>query len=97
MKEKKIRLYNGPDWVVGRNRGRLFVGAHNAKDAVALANEAYRKVTGKDWDFLNLYWFDLYWFKGLWGGSMAAITPERGVWREEEYDTGRGLPPKRIL
>lgn len=94
---KKIKIWNGRDWDC---RGHLYVGAYSQKDAVAIANEAYRKIKGledrPDINPISLSEVRDYWSPGCWGISMDGVTPERGVWWSKQRTFGEEKPVRII-
>ena len=94
---KKLKLWNGRDWDC--RGGHLYVAAHSVRDAVDLANEAYRRKKGltdrPDITAVTAHEVKIYWHKDCWGNAMEGITPERGVWRTEQ-SYGKEKPEKLV-
>jgi len=93
---RKLKIWNGRDW---ESRGHIYVAAYSVRDAVDVANEAYRKVKGYT-DRPDIRPFTanevrVYWHKGCWGRSMDGIEPERGVWWQEKPYSGD--KPVRVI
>lgn len=94
MKNRKLKLWNGRDYDC---KGHLYVAGFSQQDCADLCNEAYRKENGykgrPDITPYSLYEIKTMWSPGCWGNNMDGITPERGVWLQQD---GKGIP-RRIL
>jgi hypothetical protein len=91
MKKKKvIKIWNGRG--VGRKE-HLFIGAYSKLDAARMLLECY--VSYHDSVASWTRELTIYFSEGCWGNTMEGITPERGIWlQENEYTDHETL--KRI-
>jgi hypothetical protein len=93
---RKLKLWNGCDW--NSRGGTLYVCAYSWKDALDLANQAYRSIKGlvdrPDVAAFSMNYLKTYWCRGTWGTSMKGIVPVRGVWWSKK---DFGVNPERLI
>ena len=91
---RALKLYNSGDW--DGSGGHLFVAAWSQQDAVALVNQAHKKLMGYDGN-MSLGHFREYWNKGCWGNDMNDVKRERGVWWAKRVEGGWHGKPERVI
>lgn len=78
--DKPLRLWNGR-WIFNNDHGRgahVYIAAHSRADAGRLIVQAAGyQPTGVDREIAVYY-------SECWGNTMKDITPERGLWVENE-------------
>lgn len=85
--EKKLKIWNGR-WGGGKH---VYVAAYNRADAGwLLCQAAGHQLRGIDREIKE------YFSEGLWGRRMSGITPERGVWIDDEPHRS-DVTPRRVV
>jgi hypothetical protein len=82
MKKKRVlKIWNGR--CTENLRGtHLFLAAYSQADACRMLSELYPRLNPSQWNREMTIYFN----KNCWGNTMEGITPERGVWlQENEY------------
>ncbi len=78
---KTLKLFNGRGWGSGQH---AYVAAYSQADARRVCEELGYQLTASE--------LKVYWSHGCWGTRMDGITPERGLWLQENWHE----VPKRI-
>ena len=77
MKKKKVlKIWKGRNWDC---KVHLFLGAYSIADACRMLTEIYPRQNINKWRRE----ITVYFSEGCWGDTMGGITPERGVWLQE--------------
>lgn len=84
--DKSLKLFNGRGWDVGH----IYIAAKTKKDAARLYCEAHKKARNATWeidksDIGRAYREISVYFSPCWGNPMDGITPEVGVWWQEDF------------
>lgn len=86
---KKLKLWNGRWYPY--NGQTVYVAAYSREDALSLVSTIPSGVR------TTYFEIEKFWNGGTpdccWGKAMDGITPERGVWFAEDYNS----PPKRLV
>ncbi len=86
MRSRKLKLFNGR-WGRGEH---AYVAAYSQADCIAIM----REVAGGGFFATELR---VYWSHGCWGTSMDGITPERGMWVQNDRYGHGDRTPRRVF